>query len=86
MAFTLSVYLNNGISLSFTLSGISVAPWKATGASSVGGTPANGPVVAIHDLQFIKKLKRTCTSTPSMKTRDCGCLSFRLSLPMTASA
>lgn len=42
--------------LTDTLSGFNIAPWKAVGAKSVGGTPANAPVAAIADLQLIKKL------------------------------
>lgn len=62
-----------------TLSAFNVAPWKAIGAKSVGGTPANAPVAAIADLQLIKKLNNACVSTPFTKTSDCFKLSISLS-------
>ena len=60
---------------------MSVAPWNATGASSVGGTPAIGPVALTHDGEFSRKFVRPCVSGSAMYTIDNGLRSIsRLAL------
>lgn len=55
-----------------------MAPVKATGARSVGGIPAWGPVFDTDERQFINQLKRACASTPVTNTKDSLVLSIFL--------
>ena len=57
-----------------------VAPSNATGARSVGGTCASGPVLEIKLLQLSRKLKRACVSGSFTSTVDVGCWSIVLRL------
>lgn len=59
-----------------TLSGVRVAPVKATGARRVGGIPAWGPVFDTEERQFISQLNRACASTPVTTTKDSLVLSI----------
>lgn len=59
-----------------TLSGVRVAPVKATGAISVGGIPACGPVFDIVERQLINQLNRAWASTPVTTTKDSLVLSI----------
>lgn len=55
---------------------------NAVGESNVGGTPANGPLLEIIDLQLTKKLNKPWASTPSTNTSDSGESSILRSCPI----
>lgn len=63
-----------------TLSVCSVAPLKAVGASSVGGSPAWEPAPATKLLQLMRKLSSVKVFEPSTNTTDSGLWSKRTSL------
>jgi len=62
--------LYQAYNVQLTLSDIRVAPVKATGAKSVGGIPACGPVFDTIERQFISQLNRAWASTPVTTTND----------------
>lgn len=67
------VYFTVGVCMCFyTFSVWTVAPLKATGASSVGGNPAWDPAAATRLLQLMRKLMRVNVCDPSTHTTDSG--------------